>query len=96
MDPEIQELKELVEKNIKMTEDTNRIVHKLRRNIWWGRLWTIVWWALVLGVSSVTYYVYLQPYVDQATRAYGSTKNFEQQVQNFFTQFAHMGTTTTK
>jgi len=92
MDTEIDELKQEVEELKSLTQDTNRVVHKLRRNIWWGRLWTIIWWAVILGLTGASY-LYLQPYIQKATAAYGNVKGFQLQVENFFAQFGHSSTT---
>lgn len=94
MDPELEEIKRMLQKNVALAEDTNHIVHKLRRNIWWGRLWTIVWWVAILAVSGAAYYVYLQPYVDQLSQAYGNVQGWQVQVQDFFAKFGQSGTTT--
>jgi hypothetical protein len=45
-----------------------------------------------LGVSAYSYYTYVQPYVEQITKAYGSAQNFQQQVSGIFGQY--FGTTT--
>ncbi|MCX6820128.1 MAG: hypothetical protein NT019_02500 [Candidatus Adlerbacteria bacterium] len=87
MDEDIEELKELVKKNLQMTEDTHRIVRGMRSSARWGRFFSIVWWLVVLAVSGATYYIYVQPYVQQVENAYTNGKNFETQVQDFFKNF---------
>ena len=91
MDPQIEELKELVRHVSAVSEDTNRTVHKMRRAVRWGRIATILWWLLVLAVSGAAYYYYLQPYVNKLEQFYGNAQHsaqqvqsWEQQVQNFF------------
>ncbi len=88
MDGEIKQLQEEVKRLAAVTQDTNRVVHKLRRNIWWGRLWGVVWWVLIAGVSAGAYYYYAQPYVEKAQQAYASfqqksaeAQSWEQQLQ---------------
>jgi hypothetical protein len=89
MDPEIDELKGIVERQGKVIEETNRMVHGMRRAQRLRTLWGIVWWVAIFAVSGWAYLQYVQPYVDQVTKAYGSTKNFELQVQDWFAQFGH-------
>ncbi len=89
MDPEIQELKELVKRQAAKIDDTNRVVHSMRRSSRMRTLLSILWWVAILGLSAASYYYYIQPYVDQFNKAYGNTKNFELQVQNWFAQFGH-------
>lgn len=87
MDLETEELRDLIKKNIAITEETHRIVRGMRSSQRWGRFFAIVWWLAILAVSGATYYYYVQPYVDTVVRAYGSTQNFETQVQDFFKNF---------
>lgn len=78
------ELKELVKKQAVLNADTNRMVHKLHRQVWWGRVWSIVWWAGILILSSAAYYYYLQPYVEQLVGLYGNAQDWQVQIGNFF------------
>jgi hypothetical protein len=87
MDMDIEELRDLVKKNLALTEETNRIVRGMRRAARWGRFFTIVWWLIIIAVSGATYYYYVQPYVQQIEKAYDNGKNFQQQFQQFFSQF---------
>ena len=74
MDTDIDELKEIVRAQGKVAADTNRIVHKLHRNVLWGRIWTLLWWAAVLGIGGAAYYYYLAPYIDQIQAIYGNAR----------------------
>ncbi len=101
-DPDIEELKEQIQKQTELLQDTNRIVHKLRRNIWWGRVWTVVWWVAIFAASGAAYYYYAQPYINTLEHYYagfqksaGQASNFETQVQNWLSQFSPGSTTPT-
>jgi hypothetical protein len=90
VDQEIDELKELLRRNIALSEDTNRIVHKVRRGAAWGRFFQILWWLLIIAVSGVTYYFY-QPYLLKIEQVYGNletdqkqAQTYESEVSNFF------------
>ncbi len=100
VDPVLEEVKELVKKDLAMTQDTNRIVHKMQRAARWGRFFQIVWWVAILAVSGAAYYYYLQPYVDKLQGAYANlqatgqkAQSLETQVQNFF---KNIGSTSTQ
>lgn len=91
MDEDIEEVKELAKKNLALAQDTNRVVHKLRRAAWWGRFFQLLWWVAILVVSGAAYYYYLQPYVGKLEQAYANfqqsgrqAQSLEQQAQNFF------------
>ncbi len=91
-DNEIEELKELVRRNTLLAQDTNKLVHSMRRNQRWHTIFTIVWWLTVVGVSGALYYYYLQPYVEQILGLYNSTQNLGHQVTGFFGNY--FGTST--
>ena len=96
---EIEELRELIEKNIALSEETNKMMRQMRRSARLGRLFQMVWWLLVVGVSAVSYYYYVQPYVAQIERIYTSgqqqSQNLQQQVGSFL-KYITPGSTTTK
>lgn len=87
MTDDIEELRALIEKNTKLAEDTNRMVHKLRRSALWGRFFQIVWWVAIIAISGAAYYIYLQPYVGQIEALYEQFKTSGQQVQDFLQSF---------
>ena len=64
MDPQIEELKELVRQNTALTQETNAIVKSIHRASVWGRVLKFVWIGLIVAVS-VGSLVYLAPYLAQ-------------------------------
>ncbi len=70
----------------RLTLDTNRQVHKLRRGILWGRFFTVAWWIIVVAVSGYTYYVYAQPYVDKLISVYAQVEKGTAQAQSLQSQ----------
>ena len=52
-----------------LTEQNNKLLHKLVRAQRWATFWSALWWLVVLGSSVVAYY-YLQPYLDQILKLY--------------------------
>ena len=94
VEEDIQELRDMVKKNLALAEETNEIVRGMRRSARWGRFFTLAWWVIIIAVSGAAYYVYVQPYVTDIEKAYGNTQNFEQQVQTFFHDFGKQIQTT--
>ena len=90
MDQEIAELKREVESLKAVTVDTNKIVHGMRRSQRWHSFFTVLWWIIILGLTGASYY-FIQPYISQATAAYGNAKDFQVQVQDFFARFGRTG-----
>jgi len=72
----------------RLTLDTNRMVHKMRRGLIWGRVFQVVWWILILAISGYTYYVYAQPYVNNLIKIYGQVQASTAQAQNYQSQLS--------
>lgn len=69
-DSEIEQLKELVRQNIALSQDTNRVVHGLRRT---SRLKSIFWlliFCLSVGSSLYTYFYFIEPRINQIKTIY--------------------------
>ena len=63
-----------LEKVLKLSEESNRMVHKLYRSWWWGRVGTFLYWIVIIGVAFGALY-FLQPYVDKLKSVYGGIVN---------------------
>ena len=86
MDTDLEELKQEVEKLKAVTVDTNKMVHGMRRGQHWRSFMAFAWWAIIIGASAWSYYL-IQPYITQATAAYGNTRDLQVQVQDWFAKF---------
>jgi hypothetical protein len=96
-DPQIEELKELVRQNIKLTQDTNNIVHKMRAA---SRLKSLFWFLILclsIGSSIYTYFYFVEPRINQIKKVYetniGPLQETTNNISNFLKNF--QGTTTT-
>jgi len=67
----------------RLTLETNRMVHKMRRGLWYRRIFQAVWWLAILAISGYTYYVYAQPYVDQLKQLYAKVQQSTTQAQSY-------------
>lgn len=100
-DPSIEELKEIVKRQGQVIEETNKIVHGMRRTQRLKTLWSVVWWLAVIGISAGAYYYYLQPYIVTLEQYYANfqhsasqAQSLEEQIVSWFKQFAPSATTT--
>jgi hypothetical protein len=84
-----EELRDLVKKTLKLSEENNKILRGIRSSARWGRFFSLAWWIIIIAVSAASYYYYVQPYVETIQQAYGNTQNFQQQFQQFFSQFGN-------
>ncbi len=64
-----QELRKMVEETMELSKDNNRILHSIQRRERMTQIMRVVYWLFVLGIAAGAYY-YIQPYIDQLTRAY--------------------------
>ncbi len=81
-DPDIEELKNIVKRQGQVIEDTNRMLHGMRRGQRLRTLWSVLWWLAIIGLSAGAYY-YAQPYVSSIVTAYQSAQHGVQQAQSF-------------
>ena len=90
MDPQT---RELLEKNLAIAEDTNRMVHKLRRGAWWGRIFTLVFWVVLIVAPVAAYYYYfqsyIQPYAQKVEQLYTQYQQGSQQAQQYQSQLSN-------
>lgn len=64
MPPDYTELKRLIEKQGAMIEENNRMIHKLKRYHTVSLLFTLMWYALLIGLPFALYYYILGPYAE--------------------------------
>jgi hypothetical protein len=67
------EEKEMLKKTLELSQENNKMLHSIRRNMIIGRIVRIVYWVFIIGAAIGVYY-YIQPYLDSAIGAYGSVK----------------------
>jgi hypothetical protein len=54
--------RELLERVMRLTEQNNQILRKMRRSMLWGTIATVLYWLVILGVVAGAYY-FIQPYL---------------------------------
>jgi hypothetical protein len=97
-DPEIEELKKLVQKDIEIGDETRKMVASMRRSARWGIVFQVMYWLLILGVLGAAYY-YVSPYVSEV---FGFYKEVQQSsanggfVQSLFDTVGKYVSTTTR
>ena len=76
------ETRELVEKILELTEENNKILRKMRRGIFWGRVFHVIYWVIIIGISIGAYY-YIQPLIENMLQLFGTTKDGLQNLEKF-------------
>lgn len=75
-------LKEMVEKNLELTRENNRMLHKIRRNAFIGGILRLVWWAAIIGVPLYLYITVFQPYLEGLGASYEGLRTQLEGLQN--------------
>ena len=70
MDPQIEELKEMVRQNTALAQENNKMLRAMRSSQRWSSVLRVVWWLTILGVSGAFYYYYVAPYIKQLLQIY--------------------------
>jgi len=89
VDPDIDELKEIVKRQSIVIDDMNKTLHGMRRSQRLAVLWKVLWWAVIFLGSAGVYYYYVQPYVNQILHAYNNAHDLQLQIQNWFANLGH-------
>ena len=83
MDPDI---KELLEKNLALSQDNNRMLRSLRRANRLAFIWRIVYIAFFVG-GAIFVYSYVKPYLEQARGTYESLIETQTEISEGFGSF---------
>lgn len=70
---DLDRVEEMVKKTLELANENNRMLHGIRRSMFWGRIMRIVYWVVIIGAGVGIYY-YLTPYIDTAIDAYSNVK----------------------
>ncbi|MEK7635281.1 MAG: hypothetical protein AAB446_02535 [Patescibacteria group bacterium] len=67
------EEREMLKKTLELAQENNKMLHNIKRSMFWGRVASTVYWVIIIGAAIGIYY-YIQPYIDSAINAYGNVK----------------------
>lgn len=80
------ELKEKIEESLRLAEENNKMIRKMRRTLEWSRIMRIIYWLFIIAMALGAYY-YIQPYVEQIKGAYSDAKDGMEGFSSFFDIF---------
>lgn len=60
---------ELLQRTYAVEKENNAMLKKLYHDMWWGRMFRMVYWLAILGAMFGAYY-YIQPYIAPFLKAY--------------------------
>jgi len=64
-----QEVKQLLEENLKLSKENNKLLLKIRSVQRWARITRIFYWFLIIGVSIGAFY-FIKPYLGNLLNVY--------------------------
>lgn len=65
------EEREMLERTAALAEDNNKMLHAMRRSMFWSRVMGALYWIAIIGISIGAFY-FIQPYVDKVMKLYNS------------------------
>ncbi len=68
-----EEERAILNKTLELSQENNKMLHSIRRQMVIGRTIRIVYWVLIIGAAIGLYY-YIDPYINQAIGVYGNIK----------------------
>ena len=67
------EEREMLKKTLELAQENNKMLHSIRRGMFWGRVMRVIYWIIIIGAAVGVYY-YITPYIDSAINGYGNVK----------------------
>ena len=74
MDPES---KKLLEDTFQLEKDNNKMLRSMRRSMIWGRVMSVIYWLIIIGISIGAFY-FIQPYFNKILGLYDSISGVKQ------------------
>jgi len=60
---------------LRVSEENNKLLKKIRHSMIIRNLMTIVYWAIIIGIPIILYYYVLEPYFNQVSNTYTGIKD---------------------
>ncbi|QQG38353.1 MAG: hypothetical protein HYS26_02280 [Candidatus Kaiserbacteria bacterium] len=86
MDPSQETLREI----LRLTQENNRMLHKMRRSAFWGGILKLLLYAALLGIPLWLYITYLGPMMQEVIQTYRDIQGTGANVSAQFTDFQGM------
>jgi hypothetical protein len=77
-----EDVRELLEKNLELNEENNKMLHTMERGARWTRILNIVYWIVIIGSALGAYY-FLQPYIESVRKLFEALPGIESMLKSF-------------
>lgn len=64
-----QEERSLLEENLRISRENNRLLIKVRSSQRWASITRVLYWVVLIGISFGAFY-FLQPYIEKVMKIY--------------------------
>ena len=92
-----EDVDDLVRINIELTKENNRMLKAMRSSQRWHTFFRFVWLIVLIGGPIVLYYLYLEPYVEEARVMYEEAQQNMERMRELKTSFqASIGDVSTR
>jgi len=81
MNGENSDTKRLLQKNLKLSEENNKLLKKMRRSMRWGQVFTAFYWLFIAG-AAVSVYYFLQPVIESIFSTFQAITSGVEEIQN--------------
>lgn len=81
-DKEFKDLQRQIHETRQLAEENHELLDKTHRMLVWGRVFSILYWVLIIGVAVGALY-FLEPYWDNLVEAYENIQVQLEAVSNF-------------
>ena len=78
MDPES---KKLLQDTLALTEENNKMLHKIRGIQRRGAIWQALKWIIIIGIAFGSFY-FIEPYLNKVMELYNTVTGMEQKINN--------------
>ncbi len=72
----------LLRETLAVEKENNRLLRKMNRDALIGRVLTVVFWAITLGVPVILYYFFVAPYIQSFKESYQGVQNSAKEIQS--------------
>ena len=66
--------RQLLKKTLKVAEENNRLLKRMRRNAFFGGILRLMWWAVIIGLPVYLYFTVFEPYLVDLNETYEALK----------------------
>jgi len=73
---------ELLKKTYNLALNNNKMIRSMKRTAFFGRIFKILLYAIILGISVYSYFTFLQPILNNLLNTYSQIQQVGTQLQN--------------